>query len=251
MLLHPSELKEQAGDGIYIVGSGPSIKDNDMAAIPPGSAVLLNGAINLLGKEIARPLAVAIEDERFVWRHFPTMREKVPDGTTCLLSVGVIRAICEIDATWLVHKKVILIDDIRKPYRGRRRKRAALEALEFVSLSDDGESGFSHDPARGVFQGGSVAISALQFAVFCDPRRIGFFGFDISNSHAPRFYESLGETAKSGVARAKGRILSHVSVAADVCRAKGIELLNFSELSALREVGLAYDPRYAKKTQPS
>jgi hypothetical protein len=249
MLLHPSELTTHEGDEINIVGSGPSIKDNDMAAVAAGSAILLNGAITLLNKEIERPLAVAVEDERFVWRHFPMMRDQIADGTICLLSVGVIRAICEIDASWLVHKKVILIDDIRKPYLGRRRNTADLERLDFVQLGDDGVSGFSHDPARGVCQGGSVAISALQFAVFCNPGRIGFFGLDISNAQAPRFYETPGETAKSGVARAEGRILSHVNLAKAICRSRGIELLNFSAISALCTCGLTYDARYAKNPQ--
>ncbi|MCB5201380.1 glycosyl transferase [Neorhizobium sp. T786] len=247
-LLHPLELKKEAGEEIVIVGSGPSINDNNPAAAGPRTAILLNGAVNLIGSEIQEPLAVAIEDERFVWRHFALMREKITGGMICLLSVGVIRAICENDPNWLADKRVMLIDDIRKPYRGPRRKTSELTEMDFVRLSGDGSSGFSGDPARGVFQGGSVATSALQFAIFCAPRRIGFFGFDISNADTPRFYERAGETAKSGVARAQDRILGHVAIAKSVCEERGIELLNFSAVSALRDCGLPYDARYARRS---
>jgi len=245
-LVHPVQLRKAAGKQIYIIGSGPSVKDNDLTAVAPGSAILLNGAISLMDEEIKQPLAVAIEDERFVWRHFSLMKEKVTGGTICLLSVGVIRAICEIDAAWLCDKTLILIDDIRKPYGGSRRNASALKELIYARLAMDELSGFSNDPARGVFQGGSVAVSALQFAIFCRPQQVGLFGLDIANATSPRFYEKAGETAHSGVAQAKDRILSHFAIAKTVCEEQGIELSNFSAVSALRQCGLAYDSRFSK-----
>ena len=246
-LLHPAHLRAAAGSEINIIGSGPSIRDNDVSGIASGSAILLNGAISLLGGDVEKALAVAIEDERFVWRHFSLMREKIRAGTICLFSPSVMRAICELDSGWLSDKHIILIDDIRKPYGGARRHNPALAELPFARLSDDGTSGFSDDPARGVFQGGSVAISALQFAIFCRPQRIGLFGIDISNADTPRFYETAGDTARSGVARAKERILGHVALAKTVCEERGIELLNFSAVSALGEIGLPYDGRFAAR----
>lgn len=244
-LSHPLELKNAAGEEIHIIGSGPSIRDNDITAIAPGCAILLNGAISLLGREIKQPLAVAIEDERFVWRHFSLMRERIADGTICLLSVSVIRAICEINAAWLADKKIILIDDIRKPYAGARRDVLGLASLNFVRLSEDRACGFSEQPACGVFQGGSVVVSVLQFAIFCGPKSIGLFGIDISNADKPRFYEKAGDAARSGVAAARDRILGHVAVAKTVCEEHGIKLFNFSAVSALREIGLVYNERYA------
>lgn len=244
-LSHPIELKKAAGEEIYIIGSGPSIRDNDIAAIAPGSAILLNGAISLLEQEIKEPLAVAIEDERFVWRHFSLMRERIAQGTLCLLSVSVIRAICEIDAAWLADKRIILIDNIRKPYSGARRDNQGVASLGFVRLSNNGACGFSEEPACGVFQGGSVVISALQFAIFCKPKRIGLLGIDISNADMPRFYEEVGDAAHSGVGRARDRILGHVAVAKSVCDELDIELLNFSAVSALQSIGLPYDARFA------
>jgi hypothetical protein len=243
-LLHPAVLKNSASQEIFIIGSGPSLRSNDLSLIGPRTAILLNGAISLLTEGIDAPLAIAIEDERFVWRHFQLMAEKIGAGSTCLFSTAVIRAICEINDDWLADKTVILIDNIRKPYGGKRREYSQLADLDFVRVHAD-EAGFSSDPSKGVFQGGSVAISAFQFAAYCKPATIGFFGVDISNANGPRFYERIGSIAKSGIAHAKRRILAHVVLGIGVCIAQGTEVLNFSPISALSECGLPYDSRYA------
>jgi len=245
--LYHAEILRQASHGtVHIVGSGPSIAGIDFSGLRPQEAILLNGAISLVGARIASPLAIAIEDERFVWRHFALMRDKIAAGSLCLFSVGVIRAICESDRTWLADKRVVLIDDLRKPYRHRRRSDADVQAMGCAVLAPDGV-GFSRDPAEGVFQGGSVAVSALQFAAFCRPKMIGLFGIDIANAGEPRFYEKAGDTAGSGIAGAAARIVSHFALARAVCAEDGIEILNFSPVSALVGAGFGYDARFAAK----
>jgi hypothetical protein len=234
-------LLQRVGARIVIIGSGPSVKGADLSSLPDGSALLLNGAISLMGGQIHEPLAVAIEDERFDWRHFTLLRERM----TCLevpllLSPGVIRAIGELDPAFLRGRPIILIDDIRKPYGLPRRDRAALVGFDFVVV--EGEAGFSSDPDRGVFQGGSVAISALQFALATGVREIGFLGVDIVNANAPRFYEKGGDVAYSGIAGAEARILAHIALARDVAATNGVRLSNHSQVSALRSIGLDYGP---------
>jgi hypothetical protein len=234
-------LSERAGERIVIIGSGPSVKGADLSSLPVRGAFLLNGAIRLIGDYIHEPLAVVIEDERFVWRHFSLMRERlVGRKLPLLLSPGVIRAICELDGDFLRDRPLILIDDIRKPYGLPRRDKASLAGFDFVVL--DGEAGFSTDPDRGVFQGGSVAISALQFALATNAREIGFLGVDIANANGPRFYEKTGDVAYSGIAGAEARILAHIALARDVVRSRGVRLSNHSEVSALRSIGLDYRP---------
>lgn len=246
-LLHPSVLKADLSSIIYVVGSGPSIGENDLSLAEPKTCVLLNGAIKLIGGPISRPLAVAIEDERFVWRHFDLMREKIAQENICLFSTSVIRAICEIDKSWLIERRVILIDDIRKPYRARRRDEVEIAGFDFVRLDEASSAGISMDPLRGVFQGGSVVISALQFAIYCRPEEIGFFGIDISNAGDPRFYEKAGDMAKSGLVEGQKRILDHIVLAKTVCLEENIRLSNFSKISALRQCGLVYDDRFARR----
>jgi len=239
ILLVPSQSSE-----ILIIGSGPSVANAAINAIAPKTAFLLNGAINLISSHGIEPFAVAIEDERFVWRHFETMRAHVSHEVTTLMSPAVIRAVCELDPAWLEDRRIVLINDIRKPYLVRKRSSNELSALSYVLISSTG-AGFSLLPDQGVFQGGSVAITAFQFAISRRPSRISFLGVDINNAEMPRFYERLGEQAYSGVSIAKQRILDHLQVGLTVAVEEGIEVVTYSSISALREIGISYDRRLA------
>lgn len=232
-------LARRTGPRIVIVGSGPSVKAAGFDGVPARCALLLNGAISLIGEGIADPLAVAIEDERFVWRHFDMVRGHVPADVPMLLSPGAIRAFCDIDADFLKGRIVVLIDDIRKPYAHPRRNDAELADLDHVTLR--GPAGFSMRPDKGVFQGGSVVVSALQFALATGAEEIGFIGVDITNADTPRFYEQDGGAAFSGVAGAAKRILDHIALADDIVGYRGIRLVNHSSLSALNSIGMDYE----------
>lgn len=250
-LLPATILRERAGASIFIVGSGPSVNDNDLVTMARYSGILLNGAIGLIGQAVAEPLAVAIEDERFVWRHFALVRALVSLETILLLSTEVIRAICEIEPAFLEGRKIILIDNIRKPYRRGLQSSDSLSALPFVVFDAQREAGLSLDPDKGVFQGGSVAISALQLAIFCEPREIGLLGIDIANADQPRFYERAGHVAGSGIVRARNRIVAHFRLAKDICAQRGITIRNHSAVSALVAEGFGYDDRFAREKDRS
>lgn len=237
-------LTKRAGSKILIVGSGPSAGGLLPQALAPRSALLLNGAIALIGKGLGEPLAVAIEDERFVWRHFEMMARTVPPETPMLLSPGAIRALCDIDPDFIRGRPVILIDDIRKPYGRPRRDDAELGDL--APVSSRGQAGFSADPDLGVFQGGSVVVTAAQFALAASAKEIGFIGVDIANADGPRFNEVAGHVAFSGVKGAEQRILEHLALAADVAKRQGVAFVNHSAVSALRSIGLDYVPLDAR-----
>lgn len=233
-------LTQRTGSRILIIGSGPSAKMLSPPAVPDRQALLLNGAISLIGEGLADPLAIAIEDERFIWRHHEMIRRIVPRDAPMLLSPGAIRALCDIDTTFLAGRHVILLDDVRKPYGHPRRDDADLHGLDYVALRDG--AGFSSAPEKGVFQGGSVVVSALQFAVGAGAGEIGFIGIDISNADSPRFYEEPASAAFSGVAGAERRILDHIALARDEAGLRGVRLVNHSPTSALVSIGLDYVP---------
>lgn len=232
------DLGARAARSILIIGSGPSAIGLKPAMVADHSALLLNGAISLIGNQIAHPLGVVIEDERFVWRHFEMMRQKIALSTPCLFSVEVLRAIFEQDASWLENRTVILVDNIRKPYGRVRRTDRDLQIMPNVTL--DADAGFSAMPDQGVFQGGSVVVSALQFALSLDVGQIGFIGIDLTNAKSPRFYERPGESAFSGIVGAEPRILAHMVLARDHATAKNIRLVNHSPVSALSKIGIHY-----------
>ena len=63
LLAHPG--RPDGIDEIIVVGSGPSLARQAKERIPIETALLLNGAIHLIGQGASRPLGVVIEDERF------------------------------------------------------------------------------------------------------------------------------------------------------------------------------------------
>jgi hypothetical protein len=233
-------VSQRVGSRIVIIGSGPSVRALSLGRVSSCEPLLLNGAIGLIGEGLAEPLAIAIEDERFVWRHHEMIRRLVPRNVPLLLSPGAIRALCDIDAGFLSGRPIVLNDDLRKPYGQPRRDDAALGVLEHVVLR--GAAGFSSAPEKGVFQGGSVVVSALQFALATTAGEIGFIGVDISNADAPRFYEAQDSAAFSGVADAERRILDHIALAGEQAEARGVRLVNHSPVSALRTIGLDHVP---------
>lgn len=244
-LICSAEAIRMTGSAIYIVGSGPSIRDCDLTRAETNSCILLNGALHLVPDHIAKPLAVAVEDERFVWNHFDLF-ERIPADCPCLFSVSVIRAICERNPRWLQGRRVTLIDDIRKPYGRARQGSADLSTLSHVRLSADGTAGLSTTPDVGVFQGGSVVISATQFALSFRPKSIGYLGIDISNADQARFYEK-DEKVYSGVRKGQERILSHLEMAREFALEQGIEMLNYSPVSALKTLGFGYSDMFSRQ----
>lgn len=224
---------------VAVVGSGPSLKAQHPEALPPGAAILLNGAASLAPR-IPAPLAVMVEDERFVFRH-AAMLSALPEGLALLLSPAALRAIAERDAGLLTSRPVGLIDNLAKPVN-RARRALSDPALDGV-LARDGAAALSRDPDAGVVITGTVAFSAMQLALAARPAQILLAGIDLSNDAQPRFYEAAGATAPSGLAKGLPRILAGFALALDEARAQGIAVGCASPVSALLDLGYPRDGR--------
>lgn len=233
-------------DEILVVGTGPSLADQAVERIPPQSALLLNGAIHLIGQDAPRPLGVVIEDERFVWRHWHTIVAKVPPRTDCYFSTSTIRALCETAPEWLAGQKVHHLDFVHRPYGRRRPGAAELRRLPFLRWSDDGKAAISLSPEAGLAPAGSVAVTAAQLALSFAPSRIGLAGIDLTNTERPRFYETAGNQAMSRIGVASERILAAFRMILDEGARGGIAIENYSPVSRLAELGMPYEARLAK-----
>jgi hypothetical protein len=91
--------------------------------IPPtfrrAPPILLNGAATLADR--IHPLAVMVEDERFVFRHME-MLSGLPRDIPLMLSSAVLRAMVELDSRVLTGRPIALIDNLTKPVNHPRRK---------------------------------------------------------------------------------------------------------------------------------
>lgn len=222
---------------IAVVGSGPSLRDQRIEALGDGTAILCNGAAMLAGR--IRPLAVAVEDERFVFRHHAMLSE-LPRDIALLLSTAALRAWAGRDAATLAGRTVALIDNLEKPLGGPRRSLEDL-ARGGIILRGHGAA-LSLDPGRGVVITGTVAFSTLQIALAARPARIGLAGIDLTNAGQPRFYETPDHSAASGIVAGLPRILAGFALARDHARQQQISLSCYSPVSALLDLDYVRNP---------
>lgn len=234
-----SAILPQDSDRLAVVGTGPSLANQHLERLGGGTAVLLNGAASLAGR--VAPLAVAVEDERFVFRHF-AMLAAVPRAVPLFLSPAALRAMAERDADLLRGRPVALIENLAKPLGGRKRPLSD-PALDGCLLRGAGGAALSLDPDRGVVIAGTVAFSALQICLSARPREIVIAGVDLSNAAtAPRFYETADDRAPSGIVTGLDRILAGFALAQEAAASRQIALICASRQSALCGIGIPYQP---------
>lgn len=223
---------------ITIIGSGPSVASLHLERLPEGAAIFLNGAIALAHG--SAPLAIACEDERFVWRHRDLFYQ-APRDCIWMLSPAVMRCLLERDGTVLDGLTILPIIDLLKPPHHPRRR---LDDPEIASLlRETARAALSTDPATGTIPVGTVAFSVLQHALAAKPALIGLAGIDLSNAHLPRFNETADNTAFSGIVTALDRILAHFQIARDVAPQNGVALECYSPVSALLDISYPYSDR--------
>ena len=220
-LLPLATLAERVGDTATIVGSGPSIRQIDPRRLP-GYPILLNGALTL-----GLNGALAVEDERFVWRHLAMMEERLAPDMPRLLSPAVIRVLAARAPRLLSEGPVILMENMGKRVGEVRRR--DLPAV-------------SEMPEEGVTVAGTVAFSALQMALGTGARRIALAGVDLGNAAQPRFYETAGEAAPSGLVTGLDRILAHFAAALDLAARRSVVVETVTPGSALETIGVHYRP---------
>lgn len=221
---------------IAVVGSGPSLKDQRIETLGDGTSILCNGAASLSGR--IRPLAIAVEDERFVFRHH-SMMAALPRDIPLLLSPAAIRAWATRDPAPLHDRQIALIDNLEKPV-GLPRRRLSDPALREVVIRSK-IAALSVQPDQGVVITGTVAFSAFQFALAATPQQILLAGIDLSNDCQPRFYEDT-DRAPSGLSTGLKRILAGFALGHDNAQKRGIRLTCVSPVSALLGIGYPRDP---------
>ena len=209
---------------ISIIGSGPSIKEQNLSKLKNTEVILLNGAITLIETAKIKPLCIIIIDSSFVEKRFDLIR-KIPKGTNLIVTLGVIRAIQERSTNILPRLNIFITKNITTNDYDTRNGTEEEKAKK---------KGFSTNLDYGFINGGTVMSVAIQLAAQLNAKKIFLLGLDISNSDQPRFYESNNTALKSGLLKDyEQKILPFMIKARDVCMQEKIAIYNCSPISKL------------------
>ncbi|MNT42052.1 hypothetical protein D3C72_1784510 [compost metagenome] len=94
--------------------------------------------------------------------------------------------------------------------------------------------GFSLNPARGLFGGGTVAYTALQLLAWMGARTLYLHGLDLTATAGPRFYEHPGAQLATALDRQfAGHIEPAFRQASRLLTERGVKVYNLSTDSRL------------------
>ena len=209
-LIHPEE--------IFIIGSGPSIKQQPIELLSSRKTILLNGAIQLVKTHRLNPIGIVIIDDSFIRKHVE-MLNAIPPSTHLFLSFFALKEIIKNsphilqNPIYLVHELKFVSDSIPKDLQQK------IEQFD--------------KPTWGVFDGGTVMSVAIQIAAFIKAQNIYLLGLDIGNSNTePRFYEEKNNICRSSLLTDYDKkILPFMKLAAEWCARNNINIFNCSPVS--------------------
>lgn len=229
---------QHQGEPAFLVGSGPSLKHQDLRALGARHCFGMNGSIVRLAQDGVRPSYYVIADADFTRNRWTLMRQILASGAHCLFTPAVLNAICERDATVLAGARVSLYHNHFKDYG-----QPALEPQDIVGrfagdariLTRDGRIGFSKDPLLGVFTAHTVMYFALQLAYGMGFRDLYLLGMDLGDQGgATRFYETGRGAMPSHMGRDyEAWILPSFRIVGGLCDRGELQVHNLSPISRL------------------
>mgnify|MGYP000000047602 FL=1 len=212
--------KYQSLENLFIIGSGPSIKEQPIELLKNKDIILLNGAIHLIKSHQLRPLGVVIIDDSFVRKNAGIL-SYIPSSTHLFLSIYALKEIFR-KAPDLLHNPIYLVHE--------------LKCAGDIIPSDIHQCLYQFDkPTWGVFDGGTVMAVAIQLAAFISANNVWLLGLDIGNSNTePRFYENQTNICRSSlITDYETKILPFMRLAAVWYRQNNKNIYNCSPISKL------------------
>ncbi|NMK48983.1 hypothetical protein [Achromobacter sp. Bel] len=227
----------------HLVLSGPSIAQIDYTQCRLGAVMGVNGSIALRRQHPSlRFHYYAMLDAGFVKRRRDLVAEVLSQDLLLFVTPEVYRWIAFLFAADDIRCRFALFEEV---HQRALKARASPEALE-AQLAQDPElvlfdarnpqhaHGFSLNPARGLFGGGTVAYTGLQLLSWMGARTVYVHGLDLTASAGPRFYESAGGQLATALDRQfAGHIEPAFREASRLLSARGVKVYNLSPGSRL------------------
>lgn len=229
----------QPQQALHLIATGPSIEHIDYSQIHQGIFLGLNGAIELQSRYPLSFQYYVIFDQTFVIERANIVAKVLAQPQILLFTTPkCLLYIHKILGLQTIRCRLCVLEEVREHYN-RPGQQTLSEAINDpdISVSANHQHGFSLNPGRGLFGGGTVAYVALQIAAYLKYRTQYLHGVDLGNANQrPRFYETAGDRVKSHlVEELDSLILPSFSLAAPLLRARHITVYNLSAQSALPE----------------
>lgn len=208
-------------DEIFIVGSGPSIKNQKIEKLANKNTILLNGAVKLIEDAGLNPLCVLIVDELFCRKRIDLL-ERIKPGTNLVLTFPAIKEIAFECPNIIQQNRIFLLHERKQKFLGEEGT-----CEENIFLFDK--------PTYGVFRAGTVMSAAIQLAAFMKVKNVYLLGLDIGNSEtSPRFYETQKNKIRTGLLRDyEGLILPFMRLASIWYDRNKMKIFNCSPVTKL------------------
>lgn len=217
---------------IFIIGSGPSINRQNLALLKNKKVIFLNGSIIIAKKYNIPPFCLTIMDSTFVINRQNIIKE-IPSKIPLILSLSVIKAFYYFMPQILKEHPIFLIENPLEPYNGTKKEIIDLDKKYFY-ISKAGDSAFSLNPSKGLYNGGTVMSNAIQLAFYAGFKRVFLLGLDIGNANQPRFYETNNNKIKCGLLNDyETEILPFMKATRELAEIKGISIYNCSPITKL------------------
>lgn len=227
----------------HLILSGPSVARIDYGQCRLDTVMGVNGSIALSERYPDLRFAYyAMLDAGFVRRRRDLVARVLSQDLVLFATPEVYRWIAFLFDPRQVRCKIALFEEVHQRAQQPRAEPDAL-ARELAADADlvlfDAHNpyhahGFSLDPTRGVFGGGTVAYTALQFLAWLGARTVYLHGLDLSTEAGPRFYEGGGASLPTALDRQfAGHIEPAFRRASTLLGARGVKVYNLSEASRL------------------
>ena len=218
------------GKEVFLVGSGPSVGEQDLEPLCNRPTLFLNGAIHLIESHKIRPQACMVVDGGF-FRDRPDFLQLIPEQTPCVFSIGVIREVLRIHPDFFDAHPLYYVEKIDKPIGQQARELASFDSSVVVQKLT---AACSLDISCGFVEAGTVMFAACQLMLFLAAREIILVGFDLGNADRPRFYENNSDRLRSGLIKAMHcRIIPHFELFARLCSERQFKIFNASHLTSV------------------
>jgi Kdo-III transferase WaaZ len=223
----------------HLIATGPSVNEIDYDALDLHHVMGVNGAIALQDRHTIPFEFYCIVDAGFVRNRPDLVARVIQEDLTLFTTPLVLWYIAQYLPLDPIRCRIFLIEDIQSPVRRRSlRTRDLLDVqanADAVLFDEATPLGFSMNLRRGVFDGRTVAYTALQALVWLGFDKVLLHGLDLVDAtHTPRFYETAESMLPSSLDAQFGAFIEPSFRGASALLGKlGVNVKNLSPQSAL------------------